>query len=397
MKSYIFILVFLSFFIFSCSRNVTEKQISAELQPISIKEGEIEKLTEEDVVNSIHFVRLETTEDCLIDKIEQIQRHKGCTYILDAKENLFVFDEYGKFVRKIGQKGPGPEGYTGAHMFYIHPKKQYIAMISLATRKVVRYDLEGNYLDRLSLELKSRSLFSGNCYLMDKNTLLLECSNGQKFAPYQYLCVDEKALTEKNAIFTWPALGEKNESFPYPKNNNAGKEHYIISYCNDTIYKYENGTISPRFILESGLKHPTSEVVKEYAPYRFIDEAQKKLNQNGYSMGLGRVFSTDNHLCLEYFGLGYCDYIFWNRHKKEGYLYRLLESNNPLLHIYNELRCADEKFLVRWLPIEMFFVAEKEIRATNHPGVPELYKNLKEEDNPVLVLYDYDKLLSRFK
>ena len=114
-------------------------------------------------------------------------------------------------------------------------------------------------------------------------------------------------------------------------------------------------------------------------------------------MGLGRVFSTDNHLCLEYFGLGYCDYIFWNRHKKEGYLYRLLESNNPLLHIYNELRCADEKFLVRWLPIEMFFVAEKEIRATNHPGVPELYKNLKEEDNPVLVLYDYDKLLSRFK
>lgn len=397
MKSYIFILVFLSFFIFSCSRNVTEKQISAELQPISIKEGEIEKLTEEDVVNSIHFMRLETTEDCLIDKIEQIQRHKGCTYILDAKENLFVFDEYGKFVRKIGQKGPGPEGYTGAHMFYIHPEKQYIAMISLATRKVVRYDLEGNYLDRLSLELKSRSLFSGNCYLMDKNTLLLECSNGQKFAPYQYLCVDEKTLTEKNTIFTWPALGEKNESFPYPKNNNAGKEHYIISYCNDTIYKYENGTISPRFILESGLKHPTSEVVKEYAPYRFIDEAQKKLNQNGYSIGLGRVFSTDNHLCLEYFGLGYCDYIFWNRHKKEGYLYRLLESNNPLLHIYNELRCADEKFLVRWLPTEMFFVAEKEIRATNHPEVPELYKKLKEDDNPVLVLYDYEKLLSRFK
>lgn len=149
------------------------------------------------MVNSIHFVRLETTEDCLIDKIEQIQRHKGCTYILDAKENLFVFDEYGKFVRKIGQKGPGPEEYIGAHMFYIHPKKQYISMISLATRKVVRYDLEGNYLDRLSLELRSRSLFSGNCYLMDKNTLLLECSNGQKFAPYQYLCVDEETLTEK--------------------------------------------------------------------------------------------------------------------------------------------------------------------------------------------------------
>lgn len=396
MKMTLLLFVVFSFLVFCTGKMKTGVDIG-DLQYISIKEGDIEKITEEDVVNSIHFVRLETTEDCLIDKIEQIQRHKGCTYILDAKENLFVFDEYGKFVRKIGQKGPGPEEYIGAHMFYIHPKKQYISMISLATRKVVRYDLEGNYLDRLSLELRSRSLFSGNCYLMDKNTLLLECSNGQKFAPYQYLCVDEETLTEKVTLFPWPALGEKNESFPFPKNNNAGKEHYIISYCNDTIYKYENGTISPRFVLESGLKHPTSEIVKEYAPYKFIDEAQKKLNKNGYSMGVGRGFSTDNHLCLEYFGLGYCDYIFWNRHKNKGYLYRLLESNNPLLHIYNELRCTDEKYLIRCLSTEMFFVAEKEIRSTNHPEVPELYKNLKEEDNPVLVLYDYDKLLSRFK
>ena len=74
-----------------------------------------------------------------------------------------------------------------------------------------------------------------------------------------------------------------------------------------------------------------------------------------------------------------------------------MESYNPLLHIYNELRCTDEKYLIRCLSTEMFFVAEKEIRSTNHLEVPELYKNLKEEDNPVLVLYDYDKLLSRFK
>lgn len=394
MKLILFVVLFS---LVSCTGKMRTGENIGELQPISIKEGEIEKITNEDVVNSVHFVRLETTENCLIGKIEQMQRYKGFTYILDANGNLFMFDEVGRFVMKIGQKGPGPEEYTGAHMFYIHPKKQYIALISLTTKKVVRYDLEGNYLDRLALNVKSRSLFSGSCYLVGENHLLLECSNGQKFAPYEYLCVDEETLTEKTQFFTWQALGEKNESFPYPKNNNAGKEQYLISYCNDTIYKYENGTIFPRFILETGLKHPTPEVIKEYAPYSFIDEAQKYLNQNGYSMGLGREFSTDKYLCLEYFGLGYCDYIFWDKHKNKGYLHRLLESNNPLLHIYNELYCADDKYMVRSLPVDMFFVAEKEIRSTNHPEVPELYENLKEDDNPVLVLYDYDKLLSRFK
>lgn len=394
MKKIKFVLL-LVFFV-SCAEKSKQQDV-VDLQTISIKNGEIEKLMDEDVINSVHFVRLETAEDYLIDKIEQIERYDDNIYILDTKENLLVFDEHGKFVRKIGMKGPGPEEYIGAHMFYIHPDKQYIAIFSLATNKVVRYDLNGNYLERLSLKLNSKPLFSGNCYLIDKNNLLLECSNGRKFTPYQYLCLDEETLTEKTTFFPWPALGEKNESFPYDKNNNTGKEHFIVSYCNDTIYKYENETFIPQFILESGLKHPTQEIVQEYAPYQFIDEAQKKLNQNGYSQGIGRVFSTDYYLCLEYFGLGYCDYIFWNRHKNKGYLYRLLESNNPLLHIYNELYCTDDKYMVRYFPVDMFLVAEKEIRATNHPEVPELYKNLKEDDNPVLVLYDYDKLLSRFK
>lgn len=397
MKKMKFVLLLIVFFV-SCSEGDKNGKIPGDLQPISIKEGEIKKITEEDVINSIHFVRLATANDYLIDKIQQIERYGDNFYILDGKENLFVFDAYGKFVRKIGRKGPGPEEYIGNHMFYIHPTKQYISIFSLTTNTVVRYDLKGNYLERLPLTLKSNVLLSGRCYLLGKNNLLLECSNSRKFAPYQYLCLDEETLTEKKYFFPWAALGEYSESLGfYNINNNVGKDFYAISHCNDTIYKFENEIFIPQFILESGLKHPTPYVVKEYAPYKFIDEANKRLNQNGYSMGINRLFSTEKLFCLEYWGLGYYDLIFWCKNKQEGYLYRLLESDNPLLHVYNELYCADEKYLIRYFPVEMFLVAEKEIRVSNHREIPELYKNLKEDDNPVILLYNYDKLLSRFK
>ena len=100
---------------------------------------------------------------------------------------------------------------------------------------------------------------------------------------------------------------------------------------------------------------------------------------------------------LQYSGLGYFDAIFWNFSSNKGYLYRTEYNSNPLSLFYHNIMSTSEDALIRYLTTEELYRWEDKIRTTNHPEVPELYKNLKEEDNPVLVLYDYDKLLSRFK
>ena len=94
------------FILVSCARNVPKESEHKSLQSISIKEGEISNISKEDVIKAIHFVPLETTDSCLIDVVEKIDVFEDKIYVLDKKENLYVFDINGKFIKEIGQKGP---------------------------------------------------------------------------------------------------------------------------------------------------------------------------------------------------------------------------------------------------------------------------------------------------
>lgn len=384
------------FILVSCARNVPKESVHKSLQSISIKEGEISNISKDDVIKAIHFVPLETTDSCLIDVVEKIDVFEEKIYVLDKKENLYVFDINGRFIKGIGQKGPGPDEYIGAHDFYIHPEKRYISLLCYSNRTAVRYNLNGDYLERFKMNIETKALI-GNCCLIDSDNLWLENSNSTKWAPYQYICLLEKDMQENNTFFPWLSTGSESCSRPFPTNDCMGKEFYAISLLNDTVYKWDDNHFSPEYILESGLLHPTPEFVKANEPYEFIDEAEKKLNQQGYSKGLSRLFSTDNYLCLEYWGLGYFDMIFMDKKQKRNALYRFSGGNNNLLHVYNDLRCIYEKYLVREITVEMLYAIKEEVRACHHPEISDLYEKLNEDDNPVILLYDIEKMISCLK
>ena len=355
---------------------------------------EKDKITEQEVINSISFIRLETTDDCLLDEVEEVRCHKGLFYILDQKENLFVFDRTGKFIRKIGNRGPGPEEYVEVTCFYIHPKKEYICLLSIATSQAVRYTLDGKFSERLKINYNQlNAILPGNVSLLDGENLLIESSNSVRFC-HQYLVMDETTLTGKSYKLPYAEVGEENCSFGmYGKNMNAGKDFFALSMYNDTVFKWQKDKFIPALVLESGLKHPTPEIIKKYGPYEFIYDAAAKLNRNGYSVGVDNICTTDRYLYLDYFGLGYYDAIFWDIHAERGRLFRHSGGKNPLLNIFNELVTTNQDYLVRVMSPDMFYMAEEGIKSSNHPDIPDLYKNLKEDDNPVLILYDYNKLM----
>lgn len=398
MKNYIFIQTFLYFFFFSCSGKIAEKQTSVELQTISIKNGEIEKLTETDVLKSIHFVPLETTDSCLVGgEIKQLEIFEGKIFLLDMNAQIFAFNCSGKFLQRIGKRGPGPEEYVNATHLYIDPFQKCICIYDASTSYMVRYTLDGTYLNRSKVQINHKNILVSHVNLLDKRHILIQPNNSPT-SLYNYVVLND----EKNEVtiqsYHLPYLGIGDNSNSLGKANYCiGKNFYATRLLSDTIYQWTKEQFVPKFILETGLKHAAKEVVDEYAPYFIIAEAKGKLNQNGYSLGIDRLFSTDNYLHLQYSGLGYFDAIFWNFSSNKGYLYRTEYDSNPLLLFYHNIMSTSEDALIRYLTAEELYRWENKIRATNHPEVPELYKNLKEEDNPVLVLYDYDKLLSRFK
>lgn len=59
--------------------------------------------------------------------------------------NIFLFDRKGKFIRKINRRGNGPEEYihiTGINIDELHEE---ILVYSNALRKILVYDLYGNF------------------------------------------------------------------------------------------------------------------------------------------------------------------------------------------------------------------------------------------------------------
>lgn len=63
--------------------------------------------------DSIEIIPLETTEECLISRVDRIEFYKDKIFILDrSNTKVFVFTSEGKYLKSIGTQGLGPGEYS---------------------------------------------------------------------------------------------------------------------------------------------------------------------------------------------------------------------------------------------------------------------------------------------
>jgi hypothetical protein len=108
MKTYIIILLSCFTLFVACSSNRNETPSSPNQQIRLDLTGDVQ------LSDSLEFtfIPLETTEQCLIGIVEQVEIRDGKIYVLDIKQMaLFVFDMEGKFLAQIGNRGKGPGEY----------------------------------------------------------------------------------------------------------------------------------------------------------------------------------------------------------------------------------------------------------------------------------------------
>ena len=83
------------------------------------------KISFSSVFKSYKLIPLETSENCLIGRIDELKVFDDTLYVLDRNiaKALFVFDNKGRFIRKIGRLGKGPGEYIIPRSFTIDNKK----------------------------------------------------------------------------------------------------------------------------------------------------------------------------------------------------------------------------------------------------------------------------------
>ena len=173
MKYFLCFLI-LIFFV-SCSNKQSESSmVDSDCIIINLDEKRGSSIPLSTYFNSVQAIILETKDECLIGRINELQVFDGYIYVLDSRiaKSLFVFDMNGHFIRKIGGLGNGPGEYNSLEDFTLDTENGFIFLLDFGKR-VHKYHLNGTFIQTITPELR------------DKNA-----NNIQFYKNKLYLCID---------------------------------------------------------------------------------------------------------------------------------------------------------------------------------------------------------------
>ena len=332
-----------------------------------------------ELVQDIQYLPLETKEGNVVGEVRKIFKTEDYIFITDREQNIFIFSASGKYINSFNEKGKGPEEYLSvSDLLYDENEKQILILTGGKPKKLIYYDLNGNYIDSKSFDLRGMdfTFLSNNkavLYVPTKmnetnpllNTLALVTLNegdDNDFLSTNY----ETGFPEKSP---WLVAGNLSRSF---ENELIYKEPF-----NDTIYQVQNDSVlTPRLVIDAGDREekPSDYVTME--AYRSM-EGKKILwfvpyfLENYYCI----TFHEDNQdVVVIYDKIAGKTYIS----SGEGGIINKAEGEN-LYILPKAIGSANEL-------IDFYYPHQIKSADLNPEGkLQKLAESLKDDDNPVLV------------
>ncbi|MDR1458649.1 MAG: 6-bladed beta-propeller [Bacteroidales bacterium] len=297
MKIYFVLLFFLS--LIACTSEGRYKN-SEHSSPVYIKINKpniasLQPLYLSEFVDSIEYVQLETTNECLLSYVGNIECVDDNLFVID-RGAIFQFDmKTGKFIRRIGKTGQGPGEYILLG-YGIDKENHKIFVRSQSSQSPMSFDFDGNYLGNLKDSLLiscwgAMSRFSaGNGYLIYAN-VPVNASDQWACQPYElmiYNYINHQMI---------PGLTNRLECqfTTYYQEINPGTQmllkqdemHFYKSFYNDTLYTVNGKGIFPYAVIDLGSRKYPSDL----------------LWTNGMlPIGkIGKILIRDVYICPDYF------------------------------------------------------------------------------------------------
>jgi hypothetical protein len=212
---------------------------TVELLVIDIVEGIEDKGTTmllSEVAEDITFIPLETSDECLIGDIRSIRFSNDYLVIIDSEtDQILLFSKTGRFIRKIGRKGQGPDEYLSPY-FSVLVNDEFIFW-DRYLNKTFCFDLHtGKCLRTKKHDMKPCSMDYFNDSILVYYYSLPTSGDLQKFAHIQTLSLDFETTNEY-----WH---EEFQSFEEIREEN----YHVSTYSKDgNIYVWdsnvESGTV----------------------------------------------------------------------------------------------------------------------------------------------------------
>ena len=409
------ILICISFSLTGCF----DKKIEGEYPVIDVvnSAGKYQRVYCSDYFSSIELIPLETKKECLLDVFPYHRIVLNDNFIfMWGKSRLFTFDRSGSFLNQIGERGQGPGEYQYPTNYFFNPDKPAICVEDY--QKIIEYDFNGNFISSFKKLMMGNFPLSNFSYAGDGLFITTVRYDGEN--RYKYCLVNQNGDTVKcfpNHIFY-----NQVEKFSLTYDRSlppirVDDRLYLQDYINDTLYVLANSDLQPTYVFGFG----------EYSlPKERLETRQSSIKyHNTFSFGVasGSLVGTSkfffyhivvpdlfprpktkpeyNPILNEYMSGGRMVYGIYDIEQKTNIL---LDTDQHFQKgIINDLN-GGLPFIPRyyagnglvadvWSAMDMKdiltekYFASQEIKDTKaHQELKELLKNLKDDDNPVVVI-----------
>lgn len=337
-----------------------------------------------EIAKEVKIIPLETKPECLVAQVTRgmIQMADHHLFI-PCSEGILQFTEDGKFVRSVARRGQGPGEYTDVRYMAVNNKQKQVHLMDHG--KMHTYSVDGAFLSECRMPycwqftLLGDSTYVGYIYNntgQKKDRLILVGQQGDTIKAFpQY---DRFTISNGLNYYLWGRYDRFVYSF---KEAACCKEYY-----NDTVFTVTPEQLHPRYIMNLG-------------KYKIPKEKRFEVLEGkwqAYSEPAQAYLRPDFLETSQWVFLPFTSWNVTNKdelprlamyEKKTGACYRVKGDriNNDMqggVSFYPAVRVADNVLLYYWEASEILELAEKDPSILQY----EQLKNLKEDDNPVLMV-----------
>ena len=378
-----------SIYIFnSCnSDNKSSELITIDVKSALNNSGEM-RLSE--IADDIELIKFESNVDSYFSDIKKI--HIGEKYIVvsdmfSGNLKLLIFLRNGEFHSAINHKGKGPGEYLNIESFAVNPDESQIIIGDPATRKLIEYDFNGNFIKEIVLDDIGFNARVNKLNFLNNDKLIVSMAivptEGKTL---KSIVVFDKNLNLINSLFPKTNISPKDIMGGY--NYLDVSDEYVSFWesAHDTIFYINKKMIAkPKYLLDASKVN-----TKIIWPY-FI-------NTNKYLFMMGLLKSNK--------GYNYKGILVFDKIINEGFILnkqfetQLYEQDFGILNDINGLSPFGPFFKAAGKNILVFPVKKNEISQSNienitnaqviHPEKREnllnMLKNTSENDNTILMI-----------
>jgi hypothetical protein len=373
MKHFIIVIIVCLFLLQACN-NKAKVKITNNILEINSENFEEIKLS--DYVSNIKVVKLETSSDIVIGEIMKVQIFDKKIYILDRIYNaLSVFDENGKFLHLLRKIGQGPGEYTTLWDFVVTDNGLYLSDMSIA---ILHYDHNFNFVKKVV-----HHTYGGVFITDDEFFWIYQFPN---LSPYNQLVMFDKTGRRIKEYFPKKASEDGTNLFSSNSFQMQGTDKYFSPQFGYTIYKLDETNEWQKFMTFLFRNKTFTGDVNEYFSKYSIAPGNPD-----FPYIVRSDFSVFANMIMIDFAINLTPYCcFYNLKTKETRVGKVKNDLIPNCELIFPIKRNSHGNQTGNSLIE--FIDAEWVVNGNHKGLCELNKsleNLKEDDNPVLVIYEF--------